>query len=86
MFCFISLFVIFIVHCNSTNIFLLRYLFIPLFVSRYIFKQRRSVTKDMANFYLVCNVIYYLDTIEMHSLNVFKISGQISFKIAVRLH
>lgn len=30
------------------------------FVFRNIFKQRRSVTKDMAYFYFVCSFIYYI--------------------------
>ena len=59
--------------------------FLPTLVFRYIFKQCRTVTKDMAKL-LLRSFIYYLEINNIHSLTVFKISGQISFKIAVRLH
>ena len=41
----------------------------------HFFKQHRSVTKDMANYFSVCGFDYYFDIIKMHSLTVFELSG-----------
>ena len=67
----------------TVQLFISSGIFTHLFVFRYIFKQRRSETKDISNIFFVCSFIYHLIIIKMYSLIVYKISEQISSKIAV---